>query len=287
MSNVIRVATSIRTPRKIGIIGTGGLGEHIIKMLLRRPKLLIENPRSNIVPVSVIGSVRNPIREKDLLHRFGSSIILKADNRDIAREVDTLILSVKPGQLEKVCKEITPYLSQKTPIISVAAAAPLKRLHDWLPKSDVVIRCMPNIPCSIGAGIVPFQSTSDQAILIMNDIFAPNIVLSLGNSYGLDASTLISGCGPAFFAWYVECLKKVGEGIIEPDKLNELIVQTMLGTAIMLKTYTPIQIMRAVASPKGATESALSSLHAQEVDEKIHAALIGAQNRLRTIADSM
>jgi pyrroline-5-carboxylate reductase len=277
MANLAGLATSVRT---IGIIGTGGLGEHVIKMLLRRPKTLMDS-------VNILGSVRNPIREKDLLHRFGPSIKLEADNRKIAVQADILILSVKPGQVKDICREIHTCLSPKTPVISMAAAVPLEKLCAWLPKMETVIRCMPNIPCSAGTGMVPYHSESKDALGIVTDIFAPNKVLALSGSREMDASTLISGCGPAFISWYVECLKKVGEGIIEAEKLNQLIIQTMLGTATMLQNYTPIQIMRAVASPKGATEAALSSLNIQEIDVKIHAALIAARDRIRTIADSM
>lgn len=271
MSNIVRT---------VGIIGTGNLGEYLAKMLLRRPRSLIN-------PVSVIGSVRNPIRKRDLLHRFGPSIDLVHDNRTVVRKSNVVILAVKPGQMKQLCQEITPCISTTTPIISTAAAVPLDQLHEWLPTARTVIRCMPNIPCSIGTGLVTYYSKSNTASEIMKDIFDPNEVLAIMNDAGIDASTLIAGCGPAFFAWYIECLKKVGENVLSAELLDKMLTQTMIGTATMLQTHTPIQIIRAVASPKGATEAALTSLNTNQVDEKIHAAILTAHKRIETISTTL
>jgi len=273
--------------RTIGIIGTGALGQHLAKMLLLRPKLPHLTCQPLLSPINVIGSVRDPIREKFLQHCFGSSLTLVNDNREVARKSDVIILSVKPGQIKDVCTEIAPCLNAATPIISAAAAVPLSRLHEWLPQTKTVIRCMPNIPCSIGSGLVVYFSYTPTAEEIMKDVFSPNQTLVVSSDAEMDASTLIAGCGPALIAWYVETFKKVGEKVIPSDALNAMIVQTMIGTANMLKTQTTNQIIKAVASPKGATEIILSNLNANQIDEEIHVALITAQRRIETIASSL
>lgn len=266
--------------RTIGIIGIGSLGEQLTKMLLRRPENLL--PR-----VSVIGSVRRSARKQELLDKFGTQINLFEDNRQVATKSDIIILSVKPGQIKDVCKEITPLLLDSVPVISAAAAIPLAKLHQWIPSTNTIIRCMPNIPCSIGAGVSTYYSQSSYADSLMSDIFAPNTVLSVNNDAEVDASTLIAGCGPAFFAWYAECLKTIAEGTIEKSVLMKMITETMKGTAEMLQKSNPDEIIRAVASPKGATEAALSSFKHNRIDEEINVALLTAQRRIEAIVSSL
>lgn len=265
--------------RTIGIIGTGSLGEQLVKMLLRR--------QDSLLPFSVIGSVRRPTRKQELIETFGSRLRLFEDNRQVAIKSDVLILSVKPGQIKDVCKEITPILLDDVPVISAAAAIPLNKLHQWLPSTNTIIRCMPNIPCSIGSGVSTYYSDSPIADILMNDVFAPNMILPVNSDSEVDASTLIAGCGPAFFAWYSQCLKTIGEGIISKDTLNKMIIQTMKGTAEMLRDNTTEEIIHAVASPKGATEAALSSFKHNKIDEEINVALLTAQRRIDTIASTL
>jgi len=256
----------------VGIIGMGGLGEQLAKMLMLRPK------------ITVIGSVRNPIRRNDLIDKFGKAIYIKDTNKEVIEKADAIILAVKPGQIKSVCLEIAEYVPVDMPIISVAAAIPLNKLEEWLPKSKMVIRCMPNIACSIGSGYAGYYSKSISAENIMREIFGTNEIERMKNDEQMDATTLIAGCGPAFFSWYIECLKKVGENIISPEILNKMIISTMMGTGDMLERYTTNEIIRTVASPKGATEAALTSLNTNQIDEKIQSAINIAQKRIETLA---
>lgn len=264
----------------IGIIGIGSLGEQLTKMLLRR--------RENLLPtVSVIGSVRRSSRKQELLDKFGTQINLFDDNRQVVIKSDIIILSVKPGQIKDVCKEINPLLINGVPVISAATAIPLIKLQQWLPSTNIIIRCMPNIPCSIGAGVSTYYSESSSADSLMNDIFAPNTVFSVNSDTEVDASTLISGCGPAFFAWYADCLKTIAEGTIEKTVLMKMITETMKGTAEMLQKNNSDEIISAVASPRGATEAALSSFKHNRIDEEINVALLTAQRRIEAIVSSL
>ena len=266
--------------RTIGIIGTGSLGEQLAKMLIKRPD-------NGLSELSVIGSVRRQSRKQEILDQLGSKIILFEDNKQVAVKSDLIILSVKPSQMRDVCKEISPTLLNTVPIISVAAAVPLDKLHEWLPVTNTIIRCMPNVACSVGAGLSVYYSKSAYADALMHNIFAPNLVLPVSTDEQVDVSTLIAGSGPAFFAWYSECLKRIGEGKISKEILARMIAQTMKGTAEMLGVNSAEEIIRSVASPKGATEAALFSLNYNKIDKEINVALLTAQRRIESIVSTL
>lgn len=286
--------------KTVGIIGIGCLGEHIAKMLIRRPEI-------SLGPISVLSNAFDSARKLELFHKFNGNIfelkhsgpisrpnaiddnmplILLENNGQVSKHSDYIILSVKPSQIKDICTEIKSYIDPNTPIISTAAAVPLDMLHKWLPESKNIIRCMPNIPCSIGEGTIIYHSHSDN-IKIMNDIFAPNLVVRVKSDAEIDALTLIAGCGPAFYAWYNECLKSAVCGILEDDVVDMIMMQTMIGTACMLKTMSNNEIIKTVASPQGATEKTLTTLMDKNVDKEIRNALLAAKERIETISSRL
>jgi len=285
-----RLFTNIRNKHKrVGIIGIGSLGESLVNMLLRRPNFLLS-------PISVIGSTVRQNRIDELRNTImndtsikNPDILLTTNNGDIVDKADEIILAVKPGQIKTICDIIRPSISGDIPIISTSAAVPLEKLHQWLPETKIIIRCMPNIPCNIGHGMVPYITKSDPKIAfdIMYNIFAPNNVLSLSSDDEIDISTIISGCGPAFFAWYTECIRQIGADILSNQNLDTMLIQTMKGTAAMLQTYSTNDIIKAVASPKGATEATINNLRQNKIDEEINKALLIAKHRIKSIIDGL
>lgn len=285
--NQIRISTkrSFSTMKKIGIIGTGSLGESLANMLLSRTDKCYDS-----VTCSVRRLQRKEQLEKNLIaNSFSPRPIITMSNIELARRSDCIILSVKPGQVKEVCNEISGIITADIPVISVAAAIPLEKLHQWLPYSKTIIRCMPNVLCGIGNGVVPYtyrNNVNDSPNLI-EDLFSPNITLPLKTDKEIDISTLISGCGPAFFSWYADCLKQIGKDTISDSDLNTMITYTMMGTAHMLTHFTTNEIIRSVASPKGATEATLQSFQSTGVQDIILKSLISAQHRITSIIDTL
>lgn len=261
--------------KSIGIIGTGCMGEHIVKMLIKQSDLSSD-------PVRLIGSYRTDEKKQQLINKFGSNMSPIKHNKSIVLESDIIILCVKPMQVKEVCEEICLDI----PVICTAAAIPLDILHQWLPSTNHIIRCMPNIACGIGHGVVTFYSKSLIANKIMDELFKPNLVMEVDSDTAIDSSTLIGGCGPAFFAWWAKCLKSINKSIPD-DKIDQMIAQTMLGTAMMMQTSTSDEIIKAVASPKGATEATLESFKTKGLDQEVNLALKIALERINSISASV
>jgi len=273
----------ITFPKKIGIVGTGSLGESLATMFLFR-----KNNPFDLVTCSVRRAEhKHQLEEKLLFSPIPAKIT--TDNNQVVENSDCLILSVKPGQIKSVCEEINNNINPDTPVISVSAAVPLIKLHEWLTRTNTLIRCMPNIPCVIGKGVVTYtcNNNNENILTFLQELFSPNLLISLNNDKEIDASTLISGCGPAFLSWYINCIRQIGNESIQGSDLDDMIIQTMIGTAHMLKHMNSHDIIRAVASPNGVTEATLRSLQQQGVNDNIRKSFVSAQNRINSIIDTL
>jgi pyrroline-5-carboxylate reductase len=84
----------------------------------------------------------------------------------------------------------------------------------------------------------------------------------------MDAVTALSGSGPAYFFLLAEAMIDAGILLGLPrDVSTELIVQTMTGSALMLRDTGrhPVELRESVTSPGGTTIAAIRVLEEQRV----------------------
>jgi pyrroline-5-carboxylate reductase len=89
----------------------------------------------------------------------------------------------------------------------------------------------------------------------------------------LDAVTALSGSGPAFLFAYVEAMVDGARQLgLDPAVAQDLLVQTMAGSAEMLKCQlgSPAALRQAVTSKGGTTAAGLASLE----QDDFHGALV-------------
>ena len=104
----------------------------------------------------------------------------------------------------------------------------------------------------------------------------------------LDAVTALSGSGPAYFFFLVEAMIDAGILLGLPRAVAaELIVQTAMGSAVMLRESGehPVQLREAVTSPGGTTIAAIRELENHGVRAAMLAALEAARDRSRELAE--
>jgi pyrroline-5-carboxylate reductase len=102
-----------------------------------------------------------------------------------------------------------------------------------------------------------------------------------------DAVTALSGSGPAYFFYLVEAMTDAGILLGLPRSVaHELIVQTAIGSAVMLRdSGEPPQALReAVMSPAGTTIAAIREMEDHKVRAAFLAALEAARDRSRELA---
>lgn len=257
---------------RIAILGCGHMGSAIAQGILKDATL----------DVSLI--VADPNHEK--LEQFIETDVVATDDSNVAvRNADTVILAVKPHYVLPALKNCASHLDDKL-VISVAAGVPLDRLAEWLPPNTPVIRCMPNTPSLIGAGIAGvFANTfvnPAQVELVDKLLQALGKVLWLSSEDQLHAVTALSGSGPAYFFYIMHALIEGGCGLaLDRVDAEQLVVQTALGAAKMVQhTKLPPQVlMEQSMTPNGTTEAAFQSLSANKVHSAICAAVESARAR--------
>jgi pyrroline-5-carboxylate reductase len=162
----------------------------------------------------------------------------------------------------------------------------LDTLSRWLGGHRRIVRCMPNTPALIGAGITGLfapQEVSPQDRTKAETILgAVGEVVWLREEKLLDAVTAVSASGPAYVFWFIEQLAAFAErsGIPPQDALR-LAKHCVLGSAKLAleSAEPPAQLRRNVTSKGGTTEAALKVFEQENLGERFAKALAAATRR--------
>ena len=239
---------------KIAFIGGGNMAKSLIGGLINK------GFSSRYICVS------DPVKENlDQLNRkFGIATAL--DNSIAAKDVDLMVLCVKPQILESVCKELQASLNQTPPAISIAAGIPLSLLMDWLGENTPIIRCMPNTPALVqsgAAGMFANQKVDKKLRNLAEEIFnAVGLCCWLEKEEDIDLVTAVSGSGPAYFFLFMEAMEKVAIDLgLDQEISRKLVIQTVSGAAKMAveSDMNPTELRTCVTSPGGTTEKAVNA----------------------------
>jgi len=200
-------------------------------------------------------------------------------------KADTLVLAVKPQDARAALASVAASVSGKL-VISIAAGVRLEALSRWLGGHRRLVRCMPNTPALVGAGITGVYALPDvdadgrkRAETILG---AVGDVVWVKDERLLDTVTAVSGSGPAYVFWLIEQLAAFAEraGIPSQDALR-LAKHCVLGSAKLAldSTEPPAQLRRNVTSKGGTTEAALKVFEEEKLAERFHKALAAATRR--------
>lgn len=246
--------------KKIGFLGAGNMGEALIRGLLK----------TGIVPPdSIAASDVRRDRLAELGKLYGIGVL--TDNSTLVKQVDVVIIAVKPQVVPPVLQEVAPHVTPKTLFISLAAGVPTSTLRSLLPKGVRLIRTMPNTPALALEGataIARADGLQPGDLETAQQIFeAVGKVVVLDESL-LDAVTGLSGSGPAYIALVIEALADGGVKMgLDRATAMTLATQTVLGSAkLLMETgLHPAQLKDMVASPGGTTISGITALEASGV----------------------
>lgn len=242
--------------RRLGFIGGGNMAAALVKGLLH----------SEVVPPE--GIVVSDVKEERLrsFHE-AHGVRTTRDNAALVRDVDVVVLSVKPQVIDKVLEEVGRSIRAEQLVVSVAAGVPVAAMEARLPEGARVVRAMPNTPATVDAGataIAPGTHASERDLESARSIFAAvGRVVSLDESL-LDAVTGLSGSGPAYVMMMIEALADGGVKVgLHRDTALLLAAQTVFGSAkLLLETGEhPGRLKDMVTSPGG---TAIAGLHTLE-----------------------
>ena len=206
---------------------------------------------------------------------------------------DVVVLAVKPQQMRAAALTLQPRLSREL-VISIAAGIRLADLSRWLGGYATLVRCMPNTPALIGAGITGLYANggvdADQRALAEAILGAVGATLWVSEEGLLDPVTAISGSGPAYVLYFVEALQQAAQEMgFSATDARKLAVQTFLGTArLAAQSAENVALLRErVTSKGGTTERALASMDSDRVKDLIVRALHAANQRAQELGDQL
>ncbi|HEY2297000.1 MAG TPA: pyrroline-5-carboxylate reductase [Jatrophihabitans sp.] len=256
----------------LGILGGGKIGEALLTGLLRGDR----------EPTDIVVSEKHPERARFLAETYGVKALNVAEAAGAAR---TLILAVKPQDIDALLGELAPAVGTDHLLVSVCAGVTTAKISSRLPEGVPVVRCMPNTPALVDEAMTAVSAgehASEQHLVTAETLLASvGRVVRVPESQ-LDAVTALSGSGPAYFFYLVEAMIDAGILLGLPRSLAaELIVQTAIGSAKMLRDSGehPVQLREAVTSPGGTTISAIRELEVHGVRAALLAAIEAAALR--------
>ena len=262
----------------VAVIGAGKIGELMLSGLLRAGW-----------PVGkLLATARRPDRAAEITARYGVRVV---DNLTAVAEADVLAISVKPQDAATLLDEIGPKVPADKLVISLCAGLPTSFFNRRLPDGIPVVRVMTNTPALVDQAMTAISAgpyASAAHLELAEEMFTPLGATIRVPESQQDAVTALSGSGPAYFYLLVEAMIDAGILLGLPRQVaHELIVQTAIGSAVMLRDSGehPVKLREAVTSPAGTTISAIRELENHGVRAALLAALEAARDRARQIAD--
>ena len=270
----------MRDDRRIAILGGGKLGEALISGLL--------SSGFRDAGEVVVTDVREQ-RLADLAQRYGVQTSLS--NADAIGAAAVVVLAVKPQDFRALLGEIGPLLGPDQTVLSVAAGMTTGGIEAEITAGVPVVRAMPNLPATVHegmAGICAGTHATEAHLAV-----AEAILRSVGSvvrvpEKHMDAVTAISGSGPAYFALLAESMIEAGLLLgLSREVSSELVVQTMLGTATLLRDQKlhPVELREMVTSPGGTTIAAIRELEVAGVRAAFFNAIQAGMDRSRELAE--
>lgn len=261
-------------PGTLGFLGFGNMGGAIAQGLTANGVILPDQ----ILVFDVLEEKRAAARA------LGAR--LAASPAELAHGADTLLLAVKPQSMAEALGELQPaFQPTKTLVISIAAGISIAFIQDRLGADARVARVMPNTPALVNAGaagIALSANASEADGAVARAVFeAVGVAVTVPESL-IDAVTALSGSGPAYFFYTVECLVKaaVALGLSERDA-SLLAGQTLLGAGrLLMESGEPASALRErVTSKGGTTAAALEAFRARGLEDVLAAGVDAAAAR--------
>lgn len=265
--------------KKVAFLGAGKMGGIILQALLKN---------GSLSPKLIRATVAHGERAKALSAKL--KVKVGTNNVEAARGADIIVIAVKPQVVEEVVREISPHITAKQLIISVAASVPTSMIEKNLAPNVAVIRAMPNTPCQLGAGMTAIcrgahASVGDVALTCsMFDVVGRTVVV---DEKHMDAVTALSASGPAYIYIILESLAEAGVKVGLPRDIATLLAaQTTLGAArVVLETGDhPALLKDAVTTPAGCTIDAIMELEEGKLRVTLIKAVVKAAQRAKELA---
>ncbi|QDP38782.1 pyrroline-5-carboxylate reductase [Radiobacillus deserti] len=269
----------MKVSQRIAFIGAGSMAEAIISGMIAqgfvKSNQIIVTNRENRERLAFLGDkygVRNtPVK------------------REAIKDADIIVLSMKPKDAKEALSEVKEYIQENQLVISVLAGVATSFMEDLIAKKVSVVRAMPNTSAMIGfsaTAIAAGTYATEQDVEKANQLFQTIGTTTIVEENSLHAITGLSGSGPAYIYYLVEAMEQAAlEEGIDSDTAKDLIIQTLMGAAEMLKQTEekPAVLRQKITSPGGTTQAGLETLDQYRYQEALQACVKRATERSKEL----
>jgi len=201
---------------------------------------------------------------------------------ELRERSDVVVLAFKPKALDTAAAELG---AGGFSLISVLAGVSTAALRDAFPDTDV-LRAMPNVAVEVRRGVICYVpgggGIAEEREQILTGLLGRLGTLCAIDEDAIDAATAVMSCSPAYIALVAEALAHAGADAGLPHPVShELVVDSLAGTAELLRERDPEALRQAVASPGGATEAGLEALAERDIEAAVHEAVRASLERMR------
>jgi pyrroline-5-carboxylate reductase len=267
------------TGRRVAFLGGGRMGEALVSGLIRSGGRSADE---------IVVTCRREERTRELAERYGVWATLS--NSEAVEWAQTLVLTVKPQDMEALLQQIAGTVHAGQTVISFAAGIRTSFVEKHLPDEVPVVRVMSNVAVLVdeAMSVVSAGSHAGEEHLAVAEELLGSVgrVIRLKESHQ-DAVTATSGSGPAYFFLLAEAMIEACILLgLSRDVATELIIQTMLGSAKMLRDTGkhPVELREMVTSPGGTTIAAIRHLEEAGVRAAFLNAIDAARHRSAELA---
>ena len=263
---------------KLGFIGTGNMATAMMGGIIENH---IASPEE-IIGADPFAPGRERVKEK-----YG--IRVTADDNEVVKNAEVVILSVKPQFYADVIAGIRDDVTDSHLIITIAPGKTLSWLADQFQKPVKIVRTMPNTPAMVGEGMTGACKNAyvtdedmEKALSILNGFGKAELI----PEHMMDAVVAISGSSPAYVFVMIEAMADAAvSGGIPRSQAYKFAAQAVLGSAKMvLETGKhPGELKDMVCSPAGTTIEAVRVLE----EKGFRSAIIEAMKKCEEISKSL
>lgn len=263
--------------KTIGFIGCGNMGAALARAVAK-----------SVDGADILLADLDAAKCEALAEELGACV---STAEEIAETAYMIVLGVKPQVMAKTLSPLSrAFAERETPFffVSMAAGTAIDKITEATGEDYPVIRIMPNIPASVGEGMILWTK---------NDVLAEDVAFfrSAFDKAGtldeipegmMDAAAALSGCGPAFASLFVEALADGAVACGVPrDKAQLYAEKTVLGTAAyLMKTGThPAVLKDAVCSPGGTTIAGVEAMETGGFRAATSSAVIAAFEKTKKL----
>lgn len=259
---------------KVLVIGAGNMGLTYAEGMAHN-ELLNKN---NLQIFDASEKVVSPLKEVPHFDAFDKI-------EDCLPDAHLVFVAVKPYHADDLFEKMKPMINQQQVFVSLMAGVTIESIQSRL-GAEKVVRTMPNLPAQVRKGVTAYTASKDvtkiELVTVRSFLDATGASIHVENEDFINASTGISGSGPAYVFYFMNSMLQAAQKMGFSDHDSKVLVSSTFEGAIKLfnnEDISPQSWMDRVASKGGTTRAALDSMDDNNIKDLIQEAAYAAFDR--------